>query len=184
MKTVAGIILMAGNSTRYGKNRNKNLEKINHKPIFLYSVEVFEKSEQIQEIILVIKEKERKKVEKILEDRENKKTIQIVIGGNTRQESVYHAISEAKSDIVIIHDGARPAIKNKYIEALIEEMEHFQGASIAVKSKDTIKITDQQQIVSYTTYRPNTWIVQTPQCFHRDILLSIHEEEKRKSRKY
>lgn len=64
MKTVAGIILMAGNSTRYGKNRNKNLEKINHKPIFLYSVEVFEKSEQIQEIILVIKEKERKKVEK------------------------------------------------------------------------------------------------------------------------
>ena len=80
-----------------------------------------------------------------------------------------------------MHDGARPAIKERYIKDLLEEMKDFKGANVAVKSKDTVKITDDKQIVLNTTYRANTWLSQTPQCFHRDILLEIHEKERRKS---
>ena len=57
-------------------------------------------------------------------------------------------------------------------------MKSFKGVTIGVKSKDTIKITDSDGIVIDTTKRSNTWIVQTPQCFDRKILLNLHEKYK------
>ena len=160
---------------------NKNLEIINHKPVFLYSVEVFEQSKEVQEILLAVKKEEIEEVKAILNKRRNKVPIQIVEGGDTRQESVYHALLQTQANIVFVHDGARPAIKERYIKDLLKEMKDFKGANVAVKSKDTVKITDDKQIVLNTTYRANTWLSQTPQCFHRDILLEIHEKERRKS---
>ena len=178
-KTVTGIILVAGNSTRFGKNRNKNFELINGKTILLYSINAFEKNEYIDNIIIVIKQVDREIVQKIIEEEKIKKKIDIVIGGSSRQESVYNAIKTATSDIVIIHDGARPAIKQEYITKCIEEMYNFKGVTIGVKSKDTIKITDDNGIVIDTTKRSNSWIIQTPQCFDRRILLDLHEKYKK-----
>ena len=57
-------------------------------------------------------------------------------------------------------------------------MINFKGVTIGVKSKDTIKITDDNGIVESTTKRSNTWIIQTPQCFDRKILLDLHEKYK------
>ena len=55
-------------------------------------------------------------------------------------------------------------------------MNQFDGVTIGVKSKDTIKITDDNCIVIDTTKRSNTWIIQTPQCFNRNVLLKMHEK--------
>ena len=115
-------------------------------------------------------------VQKIVSKITLNKDIQYVKGGATRQESVYNAITKTNSDIVIIHDGARPMIQDKFITECIEEMDNFKGVSIAVKSKDTIKITDDNGIVKETTLRKNTWVIQTPQCFERKILLEMHEK--------
>ena len=57
-------------------------------------------------------------------------------------ESVYNALKETSSDIVMIHDGARPRIKEEYIDRCLEQMDKFKGATVAVKAKDTIKICD------------------------------------------
>ena len=57
-------------------------------------------------------------------------------------------------------------------------MEKYNGATIAVKSKDTIKISDDNGVVISTTERKNTWIIQTPQCFKREILVQAHERFK------
>ncbi len=177
-KIVTGIILVAGNSTRFGKNRNKNFELVNGKTILSYSINVFENNPYIDNIIIVIKEEDRETIKKIINEEEINKKVDIVIGGNSRQESVYNAIKTAASDIVIIHDGARPAVKQEYISKCIEEMNSFKGVTIGIKSKDTIKITDDNGIVIDTTKRSNTWIVQTPQCFDRKTLLVLHEKYK------
>ncbi len=177
-KTVTGIILVAGNSTRFGRNRNKNFELINGKTILSYSINAFDKNLYIDSIIVVIKQDDRQIIEKIINEEEINKKIDIVIGGSSRQESVYNAIKVAASDIVIIHDAARPAIKQEYINKCIKEMIEFKGVTIGVKSKDTIKITDDNGIIINTTKRSNTWIVQTPQCFNRKILLDLHEKYK------
>lgn len=93
-------------------------------------------------------------------------------------ESVYNALKETSSDIVIIHDGARPNIKEEYIEKCLEQMQEFKGVTVAVKSKDTIKICDDNGVVIETTKRANTYLIQTPQCFERKTLLNLHEKFK------
>lgn len=177
-KTVTGIILVAGNSTRFGQNRNKNFELINGKTILAYSINAFDKNQYIDNIIVVIKQDDEETVHKIIKQEEIDKKTDIVFGGKSRKESVYNAIKNTKSDIVIIHDGARPVIKQEYINSTLEEMSNFKGVTIGVKSKDTIKITDDNGIVINTTKRSNTWIIQTPQCFNRETLISLHEKYK------
>ena len=175
-KKVTAIILVAGNSTRYGQNRNKNFEIINEKTVLSYSLKEFDKNQYIDNIIIAVKEDEMQRVEKIVNAENTIKNVSLVIGGNSRKESVYNCITATDSDIVIIHDGARPLIKKEYINKCIESMNQFDGVTIGVKSKDTIKITDDNCIVIDTTKRSNTWIIQTPQCFNRNVLLKMHEK--------
>lgn len=144
----------------------------------MYSVNAFNNNKYIDTIIIVIRKKDKQEVQGIIKNEIINKRLDIVFDGNTRQQSVYNAIKDIHSDIVIIHDGARPSIKQKYIDSLIEEMINFNGAAIGVKTKDTIKITNDSGIVINTTPRKNTWLIQTPQCFNRNVLLDLHEKYK------
>lgn len=175
-KTVTAIILVAGNSTRYGKNRNKNFEIIDGKTVLSYSLEAFDKNLYVDNIVVAIKECDFKEVKNIIDSQHLSKNVNIIIGGNSRKQSVYNCIKEINSDIVIIHDGARPLIKQDYITNCILNMKEFKGVTIGVKSKDTIKIADDNNIVLNTTNRNNTWIIQTPQCFDRTILREMHDK--------
>ena len=173
---VTAIILVAGNSTRYGKKRNKNFELVNEKTVVSYSLNIFDKNNYIDDIIIAAKESEFQELENIIKEENLTKNVKLVIGGDTRKQSVHNCLKMTNSDIVIIHDGARPAIKQEYIDKCIETMNQFNGVTIGVKSKDTIKITDDNNIVISTTKRSNSWIIQTPQCFERKILLKMHEK--------
>lgn len=177
-KSVTAIILVAGNSTRYGQNRNKNFEMVNEKTVMSYSLEAFNKNAYIDNIIIGAKENEISIIQNILQKEQLDKPVDIVLGGSSRQETVYHCIQNTQADIVIIHDGARPAIKQEYINQCIKSMKEFKGATMGVPSKDTIKITDENNIVLQTTKRSNTWLIQTPQCFDRKTLLEMHEKYK------
>lgn len=179
-KTITAVILSAGNSTRFGQDRNKNFFKINGKPIIEYSIRQFNDNKDIDDIIIVVKESEIDIVKEIVNKIETKKKISFVTGGRTRKESVYNGISKTKSNIVIIHDSARPMIKQEYINKCIENMDNYKGVSVAVRSKDTIKVTDDNGIVIQSTQRKNTWNVQTPQCFDKKILLECYEKYKNK----
>lgn len=180
-KKVTAIVLAAGNSIRYGQNRNKNLEIINNKSILEYSLNEFNKNKKIDNIIIACKESELEEINNIIYKTRSNKPIKAIIGGKTRQESVYNSINSTDSEIVIIHDAARPMIKQQYIDTCINEMDSFKGVTIGVKSKDTIKIADNSGIIRQTTQRENTWIIQTPQCFDRLSLLSAHNKFKNDS---
>ena len=177
-KSLTGIILVAGNSTRFGKNKNKNFEIVNGNSVLSYSIKAFCDNEYIDDIIIVAKKEEEDMVNRIISNFISKKSIHIIFGGCTRQQSVYNAIKSTNSDIVIIHDGARPAIKQDYINNIVKTMNNYSCATIGVKSIDTIKIANDEGIVLETTKRDNTWIIQTPQCFDRKILLDLHEKFK------
>ena len=173
---VSAIVLVAGNSTRYGQNRNKNFDKLNGKEVFLYSIEAFDSNPNIDEVVVVYKKEEEHLVKNLITTSKYRKPIKFVRGGKERQESVYNAIKTIDSDIAIVHDGARPMIKNKYIDECTDAMQVFNGATIAVKAKDTIKISDENGLVKSTPNRVNTWQIQTPQCFRRKVLLKAHEK--------
>lgn len=177
-KKVTAIILAAGNSVRYGQNRNKNLEIVNNQTILEYSLNEFNKNKRIDNIIIATKKSDLEEINKIIYKTRSSKPIKTVLGGKTRQESVYNSINSTDSNIVIIHDAARPMIKQEYIDKCIDEMDNFKGVTIGVKSKDTIKIASDDGIIEQTTNRANTWIIQTPQCFNRVSLLEAHDKFK------
>ena len=77
-KTVTAIILVAGNSTRFGQNRNKNFELVNGKSILSYSINVFDKNQYIDNIIVVIKQDDKETVEQIIDKENITKKIDIV----------------------------------------------------------------------------------------------------------
>ena len=148
---VTGILLIAGSSTRYQKGYNKNFERINNHPVFYYSLKVMEEIPSIKEILLVIKKEEEIKVKEILKE-EKMNHVKTIIGGNSRKESVYKALKKSKYNIVLIHDGARPLIKEKFIN-------------------------DKKEIET-ATKREYTYRAQTPQFFDKEILLKLHEKYK------
>lgn len=117
-KSVTAVILVAGNSTRYGQNRNKNFEKIKGKTVMAYSLKAFQENAYVDNIIIGAKKEEIPTIKEMINKEAITKPIDIVIGGKERQETVYNCINQTKADIVIIHDGARPAIKQKYINRM------------------------------------------------------------------
>lgn len=170
-KKVTAVILMSGRGKRFGNIKNKVLCKLNGISVFMYSLKEFEKNKYIDEIILCINKDDDKEIKKYIEN----KHVKIVYGGNERKDSVYNALKEIQSDIVLIHDGARPLVKNKYINLLLKEMSKYDGATLGTKAVSTIKVSNKYNEVISTTDRKNTWEIGTPQCFKVDILKKGYE---------
>lgn len=175
---ITGIILTAGNSVRFGMNKNKNLALINNKTILSFSLNAFLKNKSIDSIILVIRKEDYKEINNILKNENLSKTINIIYGGRNRKESVYKALLASSSKYVIIQDGARPFIKDSYIEKCIKALKKYKGVTMGVPVIDTIKVIDKNNIIKYTPERNFTWQAQTPQAFDKNILLKLHQKYK------
>ncbi|MDM8534076.1 2-C-methyl-D-erythritol 4-phosphate cytidylyltransferase, partial [Clostridiaceae bacterium HSG29] len=132
------IIPAAGNSTRMGKNISKQFIKLYNKEVIYYTINIFEKSKLIDEIILVVKEEEIIDFEILIKKYKFKK-IKLTVGGNNRKESVYNGLKKiaTSSSKVLIHDGARPFLKEKYLNEMLEKLEYEEAVVLAVKTKDT-----------------------------------------------
>ena len=174
-KKTTAIILMAGKSSRYNKNINKNLELIKKKPLFMYSLDVFYNNKNIDKIILVVKKEDLDEVNKDIKGYEN---VLVLESKSEREASLVEALNNTDTENVIIHDGARPVIKASYIDALLNEIKKYKGVTMGVISKDNIKICNSDEEVLRTPKRANTWVVQHPQCFNREVLLDVMEKDK------
>ena len=179
-KKVTALLLAGGSGTRFGANGNKVYVEILGKPILQYSLEVLANHPMVDQCILVVKKGEEEIAREIVAGANlaDSSKIAYAEGGATRQESVYHGLCASDGDIVLIHDSARPMIRPSYIDACLASMDRVPGSTIAVRSKDTIKLSDENGLVVQTTVRANTWVVQTPQCFDLKILKAAHETYK------
>lgn len=172
------IILAAGKGTRMKKNINKQYLMLKDEPMIVKTIDVLETTPLIDEIIIVINKEEKEYFKKfILNQYTFKKISQVVDGGSQRQESVYNAllVVEEKTNIVLIHDGARPFVTHEMIERCIHGALEFDAASTGVPIKETIKIITKNQIVKDTPNRENIWVTQTPQAFKLDVIKSAHQ---------
>lgn len=172
MSNVA-IILGAGNGTRMKSEKSKLLLEIGSKTVIERSVEAFLSVSDIDEIIVVARERDVEIYSELLTD----ERISFVIGGATRQQSVKNAVETVDdAHLIIIHDGARPLIKCEDIEKTIRAAEEFSAAAVGVYVKDTIKIVDKQGFVESTPDRSTLFAVQTPQIFDFDLYKSAMQK--------
>lgn len=179
MKTFA-IILLAGSSTRFSSETKKQFFEIKNKPLMLYSLETFDKSKVIDEIVLVVAPTDFDKVQDLINSKGYKKISSIVKGGKLRQESVKNGLDAIKKNegIVLIHDAARPLVDNKIIIDLKQALERFDGVSPALESVNTIARVDKDgKIISFEN-RNELYQIQTPQAFKLEIIKQAHENSK------
>ncbi len=166
------IIVAAGASSRMKIEKSKLLLKVNSHTIINKTLMVFEKCSIIDEIILVIREEDEKDM--IKECQGITKLKKIVYGGATRQDSVINGINQAVNcDYVVIHDAARPFVRDVDIINVCEKASVYKASSLAVKAKDTIKQTDKDNFVTNTPDRSLLWQVQTPQVFDKSLYLEM-----------
>ena len=169
----SAIITAGGTSSRFG-NTNKLLEKIYDKEIIKYTVEAFINA-NTDEIIICANES----IISLLEDFfTNYQNVKIIIGGNTRQASVYNGLQIATGDYVLIHDGARPMITPEIIKNVMNEVAIKKAISVMTKTVDTIKEVDENGKIIRTIDRSKLYNTQTPQAFETSLIKDVHEKLK------
>ena len=168
----SAIITAAGSGHRFGEA--KQFKKLHGKPLYEYSLDTFIKSRLFDEVILVIPNNNYEKIQREIK-REYGSQVNLVIGGPNRQDSVKNAIqnSNPKSDLVVIHDAARPFITKSLIEECISACKTSDGAIIGMQPHDTIKFS-KNNIVEKTIDRSNIWMAQTPQAFNKQKILEAY----------
>lgn len=172
------VVLAAGKGKRMGSDVPKQYIELENKPIVYYSLNVFQKSEVIDEIILVTGKDEIEYCRaNIVTKYGLSKVTNIIEGGKERYHSVYQALQKISScDYVFIHDGARPFIEEEIITKLYHAVKEYKACVVGVKTKDTVKIANQEEWIASTPNRNLIWNVQTPQVFEYGIIKTAYEQ--------
>ena len=169
---ITAIILAAGRGSRMKSEEKKQFMMLNGHRVIYYSLTAFAKC-GIDKIVLVASNEDRKLCEEAIDDAGLSEMTVITEGGENRYDSVYNGLQKAAgSDFVLIHDGARPAISEEVIKKCIEEVKTKAAVIVAVKAKDTIKITNEEGIIKSTPDRNYIWLAQTPQAFDYNLIKS------------
>lgn len=176
---VSAIVLAGGRGKRMGSVQSKQYIDLNGRPILYYTLNRFINNNNIDKVILVIPEDELEFCQKEVLDKYNLKVDSIALGGKERQDSVYNGLKKAsESDIVLIHDGARPFVSEKIIDDGIKFAKLYGAAAPGVMPKDTIKVKNEKSFSIETPNRSNLVAVQTPQVFDYKMILKCHEKVK------
>ena len=176
---ISAIILAGGKGKRMGSAISKQFIDIKGKPIIYYTLKKFSENKKIENIIVVLPEDEVKYFKENILKKYELRINKIVIGGKERQDSVYNALKSLKNsstDIVLIHDGARPFISERIINEGIKFAEIYGAAAPGVMPKDTIKVKNEKNFSVDTPNRANLVSIQTPQVFKFDEILECHEK--------
>ena len=164
------IIVAAGFGRRLG-GVDKAFVKIAGKEIILYSFETFEKVPQIKEKIIVVNKENANKAKSVFHG----KNVKFVFGGSIRAESVKNGVLVAKENFVMVHDAARPFVSVSLIERVINALKGADSVIPTLKVKPTIKVVE-DGFVFRTLKRDTLAVVQTPQLFRKEQLLSAYEK--------
>jgi 2-C-methyl-D-erythritol 4-phosphate cytidylyltransferase len=196
MKVIV-IIPAAGLGTRMGpmpsaKNArtkkaqpSKQFTELAGTPILIHTLRRFAAVDAVSEIWVALRENEvegfGERLRAEAKDVLNKK-IELVVGGEHRQQSVQHAlnaISAAPDDVVLVHDAVRPLVTPEIIHAVIEAAKKYGAAIAGLPAVDTVKQverTAEGAIIKSTIPRAGVVLAQTPQGFRYDVIKKAFDE--------
>ena len=169
------IITAGGSGQRFGEL--KQFKRLNGQPIYEYSLKTFIDTRLFGEIILVVPGENQKIIEQEVK-KKHRSLVKVIVGGIDRQDSVKNGVmnSSSKTDLVVIHDAARPFITKKLIKSCILACSNSDGAIVALQSFDTIKYS-KGNVVEKTIDREKVWMAQTPQAFIKEKILEAYNNK-------
>lgn len=167
------LIPAAGSGTRMNSAKNKLLMKIGRDTVMDLTLKIFQKHESVDSIIVITEDEDLKRIAIAYP-----KTVKIVPGGDSRQESIQKGMDciEEKNSLIVVHDAARPFITHEIISKVIEKADLHGAAIVAVKTVDTIKKVDDFRVTE-TLDRSELMNIQTPQVFRYELLKRAYGQE-------
>ncbi len=164
---------------------SKQFTELAGTPILIHTLRRFAMVEAVSEIWIALRENEiqafRERLAKEAKDVLTKK-IELVAGGEHRQQSVEHAlnaISAAPDDVVLVHDAVRPLVTAEIVHDVIEAAKKYGAAIAGVPAVDTVKQverTSEGAIVKATIPRASVVLAQTPQGFQYSVIKKAFDE--------
>ena len=170
------IILAGGNSHRFKSNTPKPYQKIAGKSLIEISVDKARQFDQIKKIIIVYNKKDSKRIKSL-----KLKNVQLIIGGQSRQQSTYNSlkylIKKKNISKVLIHDAARPNFSSKLFNTIIKNMKNSKAVVPKIKIQDAVKqiIDSSKEEYILSKKRDNLFLTQTPQAFNLNEIYNLHK---------
>lgn len=185
-KRCTAILLSAGSGSRMKSKVAKQYMLLDGKPVIWYALQTIQKSDIIDDCILVAGENDLEYVKKDIVEKYGFSKVDVVVAGGTeRYLSVGNALSVIKNGqmsipnrdgYVFIHDGARPFLTEKILINTYEAVQQYRACVAAMPSKDTVKIVDENGYAIRTPDRRMVWNVQTPQVFEVQMMLEAYDK--------
>lgn len=183
VRLVFGLIAAAGSSKRFGGGVSKPLLNLGDKTVLEKTLTAFAASKSVARVVILVKEEDLAKIRALrLETLLQEKPFDLVIGGATREESVYQGLSHIRQLVpspqeafVAIHDAARCFLETKLLDDAIAGAFEYNAVTTAIPVVDSLKRVSDSVIVERVP-RENLWAVQTPQVFRLSLILAAHEK--------
>jgi 2-C-methyl-D-erythritol 4-phosphate cytidylyltransferase len=175
---VSVILPAAGLGTRMGRAQpekagtsRKQFMLLDNLPILVHTVRKFVESPLVTEIVVAIRPEDSQWAADLLRAESQSKTVRLVEGGESRQQSVENALATIAEDtnLVAVHDAVRPFVDGATIERVIVEAHHTGAAIAGIVPVDTVKLVHLNKI-RQTLTRERLILTQTPQVFRFDLL--------------
>ena len=172
----SAIIVAAGSGVRLGSNVPKAFVKIAGRTMLSYSLATVRQINSIEELVITVPEGFENAARAEVTSAGLSIPVKITVGGIERQDSVRIALelTSAESDLVIVHDAARPLATPAIFEACLGAASRAGAAIAAIPVSDTLKRVADSTITE-TIARAGLWQAQTPQAFRRAILVAAHQ---------
>lgn len=172
------LIPAAGMGTRLGADRPKALIDLAGFPLLVRTLRRFADLDLLDSCVITIAPQARAEFEGALRTYFPAARVRLIDGGKERQDSVRNGLAALNpaTEIVIIHDAARPFVSVESIRAAVDAAAKFGAATVAIPSIDTILVSDADAFLADTPDRKALWACQTPQTFRVDVLRHAHEQ--------
>jgi 2-C-methyl-D-erythritol 4-phosphate cytidylyltransferase len=167
---LTAVIVAGGSSQRMGFD--KLLALLGDKPVLAHTIDAFERTESVREIILVARAERVVEFEELVRQSEFRKVRRVVAGGKHRQDSVRAGLEslDASASFIAVHDAARPLVMPEQIEGVFAVAREHGAAALAEPVTDTLKRADENRLVRKGVSREGLYAMQTPQIFARELL--------------
>lgn len=178
MSRIAAILPAAGLGTRMGADTPKQFLELDGVPIVILSLRRVAACPLVSDIIIATRPDGVGRLEELIRKEKLKQRVQVVRGGDSRQDSVAGALEHVSNDteIVLVHDAVRPFVTVEQIARVIEEARKCQAAILGVPAMDTIKevkrasLPEDVALITATVPRERVVLAQTPQAFSTKLL--------------
>ena len=172
------IIPAAGQGTRLGSPLPKALVELGGRSLIERTLQRFADLRLLRDLIVLAPPEQRALFEDRLSQCPDFKAIQIIDGGVERQDSVRKGLDALNpaTEIVVIHDAARPFVPLSAIRESIKAARTCGAATVAIPSIDTILEVDAAGFLVQTPDRKRLWACQTPQAFRVEVIRQAHAE--------